>query len=212
MKNYLFMNHVIRFVSEGRLLSRTFAGALRIFAAIIAIAALVAWLGLWRIVFTAPGTGIVGGILFQFVYFIGIYMVTHLMVIRAGDIASIDGSDFVVLRMVSTFLRANGEVVATVSACTGLGVALLVLFGGNDPLAYEMVRAIPMFGSVVPKIGDSNFVSALVVLVVGAVAAVFWLSVYYLFAELVSVFVEIALNTRRLRAEAPPAAPGSEAA
>lgn len=206
MKEYFFMQSVLKFVGEGTLFSRVFASALRIFAILLCIGSLIGWIQVWKMVFQMNGAVILGGFIFQAVFVIGVYMVVHTVWIRAADIEAIGKSDFMVIPIVSIFLRMLGEVYACISVAVGVGGSILLLFGAYGGLAYRATHAIPGMGwqdsllsGLFGSDSTSSFISALLLAVSGAIGAVFWLVLFYLASELVLVLVDIARNTRALR-------------
>lgn len=206
MKKYLFMQPVLKFVGEGTLFSRIFASALRVFAVLLTIGALIAWIQLWKMVFSMDGAAILGGVVFQALFVVGVYMVVHTVWIRAANIEGIGKSDFTVIPIVSIFLRMLGEIYACISVVVGVGGGILLLFGAYGGLAHRTTRAIPgmgwqdsLFSGLFGGDSTSSFLSAILVTVSGAVGALFWLVLFYLASELVVVLVDIARNTRAVR-------------
>jgi len=206
MKKYFFMQPVLKFIGEGTLFSRIFASALRVFAVLLGIGALIGWIQLWKLVFDMSGAAILGGFLFQVFFVVGVYMVVHTLWIRAADIQAIGKSEFTIIPIVAIFLRMLGEIYACISIAVGVGGGVLQLFAGNSGLASHATRSIPGIGwgqSLLSGMfgGDStsSFVSAILLMVGGAIGAVFWLVLFYLASEFVVVVVSIARNTRALR-------------
>ena len=206
MKKYFFMQPVLKFIGEGTLFSRIFASALRVFAVLFSIGALIGWIQLWKVVFDMSGAAILGGFLFQVFFVIGVYMVVHTLWIRAADIQAIGKSEFTIIPIVSIFLRMLGEIYACIALAVGVGGGVLQLFAGYSGLADRATRSIPGIGlsqSLLSGLfggdGASSFVSALLLMVGGAIGAVFWLVLFYLASEFIVVVVSIARNTHALR-------------
>ncbi len=206
MKKYFFMQRVLKFIGEGTLFSRIFASALRVFAVLLGIGALVGWIQLWKPVFDMSGAAILGGVLFQAFFVVGVYMVIHTLWIRAADIQAIGKSEFTIIPIVSIFLRMLGEIYACISVAVGAGGGVLQLFAGYSGLASRATRSIPGMGweqSLLSGLfgGDttSSFISALLLMVGGAIGALFWLVLFYQASEFIVVLVDIARNTRAVR-------------
>ncbi|WP_448562008.1 hypothetical protein [Trichothermofontia sp.] len=185
MKKYFFMQPVLKFVREGRLFSRVFAAALRIFAVLLSISTLIGWIQVWKVVFQMNGAAVLGGLIFQALFVVGVYMVVHTVWIRAADIEAIGKSDFMVIPIVSIFLRMLGEVYACISVAVGVGGGILLLFGAYGGLAYGATHAIPGMGwqdsllsGLFGSYSTSSFISALLLAVSGAIVAVFWLVLF----------------------------------
>ncbi len=206
VKQYMFMRSVLEFIGRGDLFCRIFSGAVRLLVVLLILGALVAWIHLWKLVFQLEGMGLLGGILIQALFVAAVYMVVHVLVIRAVDIDALGGSQFVVIPIVSVLLRMLGEVYACICVALGIGGAILYLFAGYTGLLEQIIQAIPGAGLQRALVsgplgwaGGSSFVSAVLLAVGGALAAVLWLVVFYLASELVVAIVDIARNTRALR-------------
>jgi hypothetical protein len=210
---YFFIAPVLKHISEGRLFSRVFAIAIRIFAVLIALGGIVGWVQAWRMVGDLHGFGVLGGIVFQVVFLIAIYMVTHVLLIRASDIARLPMSEFTVIPIVSIFFRTLGEVYACLISALGAGGCVLILFAGDNDLVYRAMRYMPGT-SLVSELAfsfargaDSSFIAANLFLLSSALSAFFALVFFYLLAEGTVVFVDIARNIRGLREAVQPQAP-----
>ena len=232
MLKYFFMPRVLKFIGEGTLFSRIFASALRVFAVLLSIGALVGWIQLWKLVFVVDrwlfigswsftirenielwmlgldgrGAAILGGVLFQAFFLVGLYMVVHTLWIRAADIQAIGKSEFTIIPIVSIFLRMLGEIYACISVAVGIGGGVLQLFAGDSGLASRATSSIPGLGwqqsllsGLFGGFTTSSFISALLLMVGGAIGALFWLVWLYLASEFIVVLVDIARNTRALR-------------
>lgn len=202
MKNYLFMQPALAFIGQGRLFTSLVASALRVSAVLLSLGALVAWLNMWKVVFNMDGVAILGGVLFQAFFVIGVYMVVHACWIRAADIRVLHGSDFTVIPILSVLLRLLGEINACVSLTLGVGGGVAALFGGY--LGYQIGQGIPGLGLTQSFLfdllgrGGSSFVSAVLLAVGGAIGAVLWLFLFYVASEMLVALVAIARNTAAL--------------
>ena len=207
MKKYLFMRAVLTFVGEGRLFTVVLASVLRILAVLLILGALVAWLQLWKLVFDSHGTAILGGVLFQGFFVIGVYMVVHTLWIRAADIQVAHAPEFTVVPIVSVLLKMLGEIYACISLTVGVGGGIAAPFGSGY-LGYQItktIRSIPGFGlpqsllqELLPR-GGGGFLSVILLPVGGAIAALFSLFLFYTASEMLVAVVDIARNTRVLR-------------
>ena len=200
------MQTVLKFIGEGTLFSDVFASIIRVIAVLLSIGALIGWIQLWKLVFQMQGAAILGGFLFQVFFVVGVYMVVHILLIRAADIRAIGKSEFIIIPIVTILLRMLGEIYACIAVAIGVGGGVLQLFAGYSDLAYRATSSIPGIGLWQALLsgrfsGDStsSFVSAILLVVGGAIGAVFWLVLFYLASELVSVVVDIARNTRAIR-------------
>jgi len=202
MKKYLFMQPALAFIGQGRLFTSIVASALRVFAVLLSLGALVAWLQMWEVVFNMDGAAILGGILFQTFFVVGVYMVVHTCWIRAVDIQALHGSEFTVIPILSVLLRMLGEIYACASLTLGVGGGVAALFGSY--LGYQITRDIPGLGLPQSLLfdllggGGSSFISAVLLAVGGAIAAVVWLFLFYVASEMLVALVSIARDTAAL--------------
>jgi len=204
MKKVLFMEPVLRFIGEGRLFTGVVASAVRIFALLLGVGVFVAWVQLWKLVFNMHGAAVLGGLLFQGFFVVGAYMVVHTMWLRSMDIQHIERSDFNVTPILSILVRMLGEIYACISTTLGVGGGVAVLFGSYlAPYITEFIPGIAWPQALLFRPfagGTSAFVSALLLAVGGAISAVIWLLVFYFMSEILLAVIDIARNTKVLRA------------
>jgi hypothetical protein len=205
MKKYLFMSPVLKFIGEGGLFGNVFASVLRVLTILLALGAVVAWIGFWKLVFNMEGAALLGGVLFQVLFVLAVYMIAHTIWIRAQDIETLGRSEFTVIPIVSILLKLAGEIYACVSISVGVALGALTLFAGYNELGRAVfgiglpgMGVVQMLGGIFGA-GASSFVSAVLLVLGGALGAVFWLVVFYLASEAIIVIVDIARNTRALR-------------
>ena len=170
-------------------------------AVLLALSGIEGWFQAWRMVFELGGAGILGGIVFQAVFLIGIYMVTHVLWIRASDISEQPASEFTVIPIVSIVLRMVGEVYACLLSVLGVGGCILILFAGDNRLM-DMLPGVGLLSGLIFGLVrgmDSSFLAALLFLISCLITAVFALVVFYLLAETQVVLVDIARNIRIMR-------------
>ncbi len=201
----LFMRPVLAHLSSGRLFNRLAALGIRIAAGLYALGSLMAWVQTWRILGDLSGFGVLGGILFQLLFPIGVYMVVHIMLIRAREIAHLVPSEFTMLPILGIFLRMLGEVYAAILVSVGVGGSLFMLLAGENYLARAVISEAPLtgfvqaFGMVFARSADSSFVASVIFLISSVLTAFFMLGIFYWLAEAATVFVSIAKNIRLIR-------------
>ena len=193
MKRYLFMVPVLKSLDDGTPFRRGFAMALRVITILLIIGLLITWIALWKVVFSQDGVAIFGGFIFQIFLLVGFYMVIHTYWIRAKDIESLGKSEYTIIPIVSILLKMTGEVTAWGLFATGIGAGIFQILAGYPfpgwPTNYES------FHNGI----TSSFVSGLLVMVFGAILALFWLILFYFISEFIIMVVDIAKNTRVLR-------------
>ena len=203
MKKFLFMKPVLTYFGQGRMFTSVVAAVLRVFAVLICLAALVTWIKTWETVFGMVGAAVLGGLLFQMLFLIGIYMIVHTCWIRAEDIQVLQKSAFTVIRIVSILLRMAGEIYASVSIILGTACGAALFFGGHI-IVYRTLCSFPAlvpFHSTIFSLLDPtsiDFATGGLILLAGTLSAIFWLFLFYLASEMILVLASIAHNTGAL--------------
>lgn len=194
IEKFLFMKRALQLISQGKLFRRAFAIALQVLAVVSGLVGVVAWILTWKPVGELPPTGILGGIIFQMLFVVAIYMVVHTLLVRAKDIAQLPESEFTVIPIVAIFLKLIGEVIACYGVFIAVAGGILIWFAG--PGAGSVLEGVAPF---LPRFDDGSFVDGVLLMVVGVPGAFFTLVFFYLLSELEVVWVAIAKNTEVTR-------------
>lgn len=205
MKQYFFVPTLLEIIERPDFFNRSCAGAVRVFAALFALGAVIGWFQMWKMVFEMNGAGILGGVIFQLFFVVGAYMVLHFLWIRAGHIEALGATDFVVLPILPVFFKLCGEVYASIALSAGLGKGVLHLFVNQSRIADRTSSTIPGVGwehSFLVQLfggsdGISSFINAILYALGGVISAVVWLVIFYLASEFVSMLLGIARDLRK---------------
>ncbi len=192
MDRYFFMKTVLQFISEGKILRKLVAIALRVLAISIAFTSLVGWIVKWKFVFSLPVNGIIGGIIFQLLMVVAVYMVVHVMLIRAHNIERLPESEYTVIPIVSLCLKLIGEMYASFLAVMAVAGGLYIWMTGGDAGSDLLGFISPL----VPAIQELTFIGGVKFILTGATMGFVTLLVAYFLSEAVIVMVDIARNTR----------------
>ena len=215
-RKYFFAEPVISYIEKGNLFSRMFSFLLRFCGVIVGVVAFVFWFMNWATIIHFPKYTIIGGILFQIIFLIGVYVAVHIHWIRAKTILNLGKSDFTIIPVAATLLKMTGELSACFFVFSGLGSGLMRLYEVPD-LLLGMTPPMAAPGAEVPRlflfsfltpfswISDSGrFLPALEIIGVGFAAGMLMLVLYYLASEILLVVFDIARNTRAIRDNLPP--------
>lgn len=194
MATFLFMEPVLRTVSQGKLLSRVFAIILQILAIVALIAGLVSWIAAWGAVFYLPVVGVLGGIIFQLFFVAAIYMVVHTLLIRAREIADLPEAEYTAIPILAVFFRLVGEAFAAFVVPIAIGGGILMWLAGG--YAYRLLGGI---GSFIPHLGEVWFIGGITLMVFGVLISFLVLLYCYWLSEFTIVLVDIARSTRGTR-------------
>jgi hypothetical protein len=194
MEKYFFMEAVLEKISQGQFFRKAFAVALQILAVVIVTAALVAWIIVWKSISGYSAEAIFGIIIFQLLFVIAVYMVVHILLIRAGNINALPDSEYTVIPIVSITLKLFGEIYASFVAVISVAGGILTWFIGSSAL-YMVKRSAPL----VPSYGNGEgFWGGLVFMVGGLFSAFVGLVLFYFLAEAVVVLIDIAKNIKKI--------------
>lgn len=192
MEKYFFMEAVLEKLSQGQFFRKAFAVALQILAVVLATAALVSWITVWKSISEYSAEAIFGIIIFQLLFIIAVYMVIHILLIRAGNINALPDSDYTVIPIVSITLKLFGEIYASFVSVISVAGGILTWFIGSSAF-YMIKRSAPL--PFVPSYGSGEgFWAGLVFIAGGLFSALVGLVFFYFLAEAVVVLVDIAKN------------------
>lgn len=194
MEKYLFMKPVLEWLSHGKLLNKAFAMALRVLAVAIGFAALVGWIVAWKTVFGLGPLAMIGGIIFQVLYIVAVYIVVHTLLIRAGNIGVLPETEYTVVPIVSICLRLIGEIYAGFVTVMAVAGGIFTWFAQSS--ITEVFRSMTPF---VPHFGDESLLGGLSFLVGGLLSSFGMLVLMYFLSESVVVMVDLARNMKVTR-------------
>ena len=184
---YLFFGQVIDTLARGSAFRTYFSRFLKIAAAVIAFAGLVALFNAWQFTSRQEASGIIGGIVYMFFLSTGLYMVLHATVIRAGHIASLPDGEYTLIPICAVLSLLAGETYAAFSTSVSLGGGVLIWFTQKG--AYKLLQDVSAF---VPRPGGSDFLAGVLFMIWGLVRAAVVLTGCYLVSELFRMIGKIA--------------------
>ena len=208
LQRILFMGQAMRMASDGRLFNKVASITVRIAAALWVVGTLTMWVKFWKIVSDLEGVGVLGGVVFQLVFLVGVYMITHVLLYRSSEMARQPASDFTIIPLISIFFRMMGDLYASFIMIVGVcGSTAMLLISDGDAYAVRVLMGqvsgiLPGAGVFLGPIGGFGggaLLEALLLLLFSAVMAFISLVLFYFIAEFVLVLVDIARNIRVLR-------------
>ncbi len=194
------MKPLLQLISQGSFFRKVFSIFLKAIAVLVLLAGLVTFFKLWKVIFSLPAAGVLGGILFQLLFAAAIYMVVHILLIRAEDINKLGDSEFTIVPIIAIALKLFGELYASFVSLIAVGGGLLLWFAGYRAgfVLGEVLDFIP-FSQYIAGYGGETFVSGLLFIISGLIVAFFTLVFFYLLSELTIVTIDIARNTKVIR-------------
>lgn len=190
MESYYFMRKVQSWLAEPRNFRRLIAMTLRAVATLFVPLGLVVFFKAGKVIFDLPASGILGGILFQTFFVVAIYCMVHGLFIRAKDIDLLPPSEYHLLAIGATVLKALGEALAAFIALVAVGGGIYIWFTGKR--VSTILNPLPDF---LPVFGDASFVGGIQLIVGGVLSAIVLLSIAYLTAQLLQLVENVATRT-----------------
>lgn len=203
MDKLLFMKPLLNVITQGSFFRKVSAAILKALAFVVLFIGIVAFIKAWKIILELPAAGIIGGIIYQLLFIIAVYMVIHILIIRACEITNLPDSDYPVVSITTILFRLVGEVYASFVAVIAVGGGILLWFTGYEGqfIIGSIINCIPM-SELISCYTSGTFLGGLLFIVFGLLAAFFTLVFFYLSAELLLVTFDIARNIKKLnRAE-----------
>ncbi len=211
-----FFYPVLNALSEGRVIRKVAALALRILGVVLALGGLVLVIEILKYSFR-PDTTIeatLGGLVFSVILLAAFACVVEIHFYHASNIAQLGETSFAVIPVVSILCRLTGEVYATLLVGVGFGGCAFLWLAKVSPLAF-----LGALGGLLPASNlEASFLGGALLLVEMCLLALAVLAGFYAAAEGLLLAVDVADDVRRLSgqagpapAAAPPAAVGSAA-
>lgn len=191
MEKYFFMRPILQKFSQGDFFRKVFSVALRVLAVIIVFAGLTGFVYTWNTISELPASEILGGIVFQILFAIAIYMVVHSLLIRAKQIDELTDAQYNVITIFTIFTKLIGEIYASFSTATAIGGGIFIWFASNS--AREVLEKVTPY---VLKTGDASFMGGLKYMLGGVLSAFLILATSYLISELLAITLDIARRPR----------------
>lgn len=188
MERYLFVPALLRMLAEPAFLAKAIRGVLLAAAGFIVLWALVVWIRALRVTLDLPAASTLGGVLFIVFLTIAIYIVVHILIVRANELGRVPVTASPATSFAVVVIRAIGETYAGLVSMVAIGGTFFVWFT-RRPLG-AIFQPMPKF---FPAYGDSSFMGGITLLALGLGAAALALFVAYVIAEL------IARSTERYR-------------
>ncbi|MEW6067998.1 MAG: hypothetical protein AB1610_06890 [Nitrospirota bacterium] len=152
MEKYFFMKHLLQLISQGAFFRKVFVTALRILSVVIGFAGITGFVYNWNFIAKLPASKILGGIIFQLLFVVAIYMVIHSILIRAKEITELSESEFTAVPIMPVGLKLLGEIYCCFVIPVAIGGGIFIWFAGLS--AFNVLRKVAF---IVPKFTDASF-------------------------------------------------------
>jgi len=186
-------------LSQGKVIRSSIATAMQIGAILVLLFALLALVAILKVSFQLPSiAATVGGIIVAVSLTAAFFAMAQIYLFRAQSVRELPDSPFTIIPILSILLRAAGETYAVLALFFGIGGCLFIWLSGMSPASLApgleiLVPSLPGAGE-----GGAGLLDGLIFLARIWFAAFVALIIFYAFAEMVVVGVDIALNVRKL--------------
>jgi hypothetical protein len=196
MQLFSLLDPFFNALNDGKIIRFVVAGFLRLVAALIGVANVIAAVIIIGGAFRTTEVGTVMGSLLLGAFFLAsTFCQVAVYLYRARTIAGLGESQFTVTAIASVLFRLIGEMIFCSFTLLGIGGCLFVWMTNMDP-----VGMLGAAGSFIPRLGaGSGFLGGLTFLVTALILGFVLIITFYFIAELLLVLVDIAGNTKALR-------------
>ncbi len=163
-------------------------------AGIIVLAGITGFVQIWKFTETLQIGQMPGSVIFILLFIVAIYMVVHILLLRAGALLEMPEAEFGIVHIGLVFIKLAGELYAAFAVPMALGGGILIWFTSG--------RAQEIIGRVAPFLkyfGDYTFTGGIVHILGGLLYAFFTLIVSYILAELLMMALDVTMNIRFMR-------------
>lgn len=190
LNQFLLLKPLLKMISEGTFFAKIFAWFLRILAALAVIAFCFISFQLWRMLGMGFEVKLLIFILLTQIFVVALlYVALNILLVRSSDIEDLPtAADYKVIPIFVIVMKMIGELLAAFYAIMGIAAGLAIWILGTLP---GIVPGMRMFG------GAGGYIGGLSAIILGPVLGFLMLSLFYLIAEQIGVFVDIARNTKR---------------
>jgi hypothetical protein len=207
-----FFYPVLDSLSDGRIIRKSIALALRVMGVLVVLGALAGVIVMLKQAFgpSVPTEQTLGAVVFSLLLLAGSACLAQICIYRAASVGGLGDSPFTVIPIVSILCRWLGEIYATLLVTFAIGGCVFIWVSDANPL-----WILGSLGSLAPSFTppvSSSFLAGLLWLVYFALAAFVTLVLAYFLAEGSLLLVEIAQDVRALAAGKAPMAVGVAAA
>jgi hypothetical protein len=195
-----FFYPVLDALSDGRLMRKVVAAALRVLGVVFAEGGLVLVIEILKYSFRPDTTTetTFGGLLFSIVLVTAFACVVEIHFYRARSVGQLGATTFTVIPIVSILCRLAGEVYATLLVGVGIGGCAFLWLAKVSPLAF-----LSAIGWLLPASNlEASFVGGALLLVEMCLLALAVLAGFYAAAEGLLLVMDVAGNVSRLVGEA----------
>lgn len=190
IEKILLIRPFLKKISEGNFFTKIFSWFLKILAVLALIGFLLVSFKLWEGVFSVFDIKVFFVCLFMEIIMIAmIFIIINILLIRSIEIDALPlSTDYTVIPIFVIVVKMLGEMLAVYFTLMGLGAGIAIWIVGSVP---------PLFPGMGQMGSGGGVAGGFIAVILGPIVGFLMLSVSYLIAEQIGVFVDIARNTKR---------------
>lgn len=190
IEKILLIRPFLKKISEGNFFTKIFSWFLKILAALALVGFLFVSYKLWDSLSSGFEIKVFFVCLFIEIIMIAmIFVIVNILLIRSIDIDSLPlSTDYTVIPIFVIVVKMLGEIFAVYFTLMGLGAGIAIWIVGAVP---------PLFPGMSQMGSGGGIAGGFIAIILGPIVGFMMLSISYLIAEQIGVFVDIARNTKR---------------
>ncbi len=183
---YFFMGPLLERLAQQTFFCRLMAVALRVMAALIALLSLTIVFKVGKLTFELSPNQVLGGILFETFFLLGVYAAVHVFIVRARDIEEVRPSESYAIATLVLLLKLVGEAYCAFVSLMAVGGGLYVWFT-NHSLGNVLG---PLVRVLFPGIGDEpSFMGGIEFMASGMLIGLVVLVVAYAASQVLALLI-----------------------
>mgnify|MGYP001466657773 CR=1 FL=1 len=133
MEKLFFMKGFMEWISDKENFKKVVRGLLFCLTVLAVLMGVIMWIQSWKTIFDfAKADAVIGGILFQLIFLVGLYMLAHIVVIRTGQIKDTGKCRWDKLRILKILAKLTGDIYACINVVLGIAGAIFIWFAGEQ--------------------------------------------------------------------------------
>ncbi len=196
MEKLLLLRKYIEKYTDIPFLRTVFGWLAKAIALVILVMGIIAFIDNWG----NMGKGVepvLAMIILQALYLVFIYLAFHFWWMKGMEILDLKDKDYLLTPVAQRYIKATGETTAAFFILMGVAGMFTMLFTERVAAAKSTFVISPLSIGYISFNVESSFLRSIEILVNGVVQGVVALGVFYLIAELLTIYMDIARNTRK---------------
>ena len=202
MKNFLFMGKVLDKFNDVEFIKKLVIICLRVVAGLISLGGLFFVFALLSEIFRGYLGGATAflGLIFTLIFGIIVYMVVHVILIRANNFKNLGLKTYPILTIIAKLVKVMGEVYITFILPITILLGIFIIFSSGDNQSYLLLEPFTFTGAFgfISHVYYLEPIDGLLVIFFGFYASLVAFFTTYGLSELIKLLTYIGRNTRKI--------------